>query len=372
MALGCRPNFVQEERPEGPSLGASTSSTSGAETGVDAPTGSRGTDDETTTGRGGPTGSEGSSEPPGVFDVAVSPDVPGEVLCELPEVAACDQLDSDPWHALGLNCPGAPSVEGAFTGAGTQLHVFSGRLGTSNPPVFRPREGVKTVVLSNGDATLLPFSGAGAPSRIYGTSPLADLPHPMTTRAVSEQSDCAQFPSLVGKGDCSNSLEAAFDASNGAAYDLATLQFAAEVPPGAQGIAFDFAFFTAEYPQYYGANGPDMFVAWLESEAWTGNVAFDDAGAPISVNTSFLHYKDAPNALDCPPPCEAAELSGTAMEGRGGTPWLTSQAPVTSGEKIELYFAVFDTIDGALDSVVMLDNVTWTCDHGPVRTTLSL
>jgi hypothetical protein len=134
---------------------------------------------------------------------------------------------------------------------------------------------------------------------------------------------------------------------------------------GTTGFSYDLAMFSTEYPDFYQTQYNDMFVAWLESEAWTGNVSFDEAGNPISLNAGFLDYKDAPNAYDCPAPCNAPELQGTAMQGHAGTKWLTTSAPVTPGETIELIFAVFDLSDGVLDTVVLLDNWLWNCDGGP-------
>jgi len=43
----------------------------------------------------------------------------------------------------------------------------------------------------------------------------------------------------------------------------------------------------------------------------------------------------------------------------GGTGYLTSTGNVIPGETIELRFAVWDSGDGIGDSVVLLDNFTW-------------
>ena len=84
--------------------------------------------------------------------------------------------------------------------------------------------------------------------------------------------------------------------------------------------------------------------------------------------TSVLDYKDAPNPYDCPAPCDAPELDGTAMMDHAGTKWLTTTAGVTPGEEIELVFAVFDLSDPILDTVVLLDNFQWACEGGPQST----
>jgi hypothetical protein len=143
------------------------------------------------------------------------------------------------------------------------------------------------------------------------------------------------------------------------------MRMTVDVPAGAEGFSYNLAMFSTEYPTYYQTQYNDMYVAWLESEQWTGNVSFDDMGNPISLNAGFLDYKDAPNPYDCPAPCQAPELQGTAMEGHAGTRWLETTAGVTPGETIELIFAVFDLSDGVLDTVVLIDNWHWSCDGGP-------
>ena len=343
-----------------------------------APTSGAGAGSSSTTGAGSTTGDAGASGgaedmdtteaepmPPVVFDLGVTPDAGDISLCGAPSPTVCDDMDGDPWHAIGLNCPGGPSVDGAFEGETVQLHVHTGNFGTSNPAAFPPREGSKMVILSSDDATQLASPNFGDLSVSHGNGPLNDLPPPLTKVAVSATETCADNPALVGAGDCSNTIEEQFD-QGGDANDFAAMWFSAEVPAETFGFTYDFAFFSVEYPQYYQTSFNDMYVAWLESEAWTGNISFDEAGAPISLNAGFLDYKDAPNLTgDCPAPCQAPELAGTALVGHAGTKWLTTNAPVVPGETIEVYFAIFDIADTILDSAVMLDNFLWTCEGGP-------
>jgi hypothetical protein len=187
---------------------------------------------------------------------------------------------------------------------------------------------------------------------------------------------CADLPALVGTGDCSNTLweqwNEAFDCAGpdvpcAVAHDYAELRMTMQVPAGTSGISLDFAFGTIEYPNWWQTPFNDMFVAWLDSEAWTGNVSFDDQGNPISLNAGFLDYKDAlpPDGV-CPgDSCEAPELEGFALEGHAATRWLNSTAGVRSGEQIGLVLAVFDLSDGVWDSYVLLDAFAWTCSANP-------
>jgi len=271
-------------------------------------------------------------------------------------------MDDDPWHAIGLNCPGGPQVDGSTSLTGpAQLYVHEGNLGTFMPPPFPPREGNKFVILSSGEAQDLTISGGYASTSIgFGGTP---LPPPIQTNAVSPADDCVANPALVGMGDCSNTIQAQWDQGSGS-NDYAEMRFTVDVPAGTFGFTYDFAMFSTEYPVYYQSSFNDMYIAWLESEQWTGNISFDDMGNPISLNAGFLDYKDAPNPVDCPAPCQAPELQGTAMMGHAGTRWLTTTAGVTPGETIEVVFGIFDLTDTILDTVVILDNFEWACEGG--------
>jgi hypothetical protein len=133
------------------------------------------------------------------------------------------------------------------------------------------------------------------------------------------------------------------------------------VPHTATSIEYSFAFFSTEYPIYYGSEYNDLFVGWLESEQWTGNVSFDAQGAPISLNAGFLDFRDDDATLP--------ELAGTCMSGHAGTKWLSTTAPVTGGEEILLVLAIFDLSDSQLDSYVFVDDVHFGCEGGPPETT---
>lgn len=305
----------------------------------------------------------GPGESPIKFDLGLLPDAGESVFCGAPLPVTCDDQDDDPWHALGLNCPGGPQVTGVYSGAPNAIYVHAGNLGTYVPAPFPPHEGNKMVILSSGNAQDLTVGGLYASTSLPGNDP-GNPPPPILTTSVSATEDCTANPGLVGTGDCSNTIQAQWDQGSGA-YDYAEMRINTEVPAGTFGFSYDLAFFSTEYPVYYQSGFNDMYIAWLESEQWTGNVSFDELGAPISLNAGFLDYKDAPNGFDCPAPCTAPELQGTAMQGHAGTKWLTTTAGVTPGEDIEIVFAIFDLSDNILDSVVILDNWHWDCEGGP-------
>jgi hypothetical protein len=340
--------------------GGMTSSTGAAASTGDGGEGGGGT----TSALDGTSGDDGHPPAPIKYDVGGVPDFPPGSICGAPLPVTCDGSSDDPWRALGLNCPGGPQVDGTINLTGpSQLHVHSGNVGTYVPAPYPPQEGSKIVILSSGNAADLLIAGGYASTDIGGFVP-TPLPAPIVTSAVSPTEDCFDNPGLVGTGDCSNTIEAQWSQGSGS-HDYAEMRIETEVPAGTYGFSYNLAMFSTEYPVYYQSSFNDMYIAWLESEQWTGNVSFDDFGHPISLNAGFLDYKDAPNPYDCPAPCQAPQLQGTAMQGHAGTRWLTTSAGVTPGEDITFVFGVFDLSDGILDTVVLLDNWRWECMGGP-------
>jgi hypothetical protein len=285
--------------------------------------------------------------------------------CQVPLHSSCDDVSNDPWHALGINCPNELQFTTAFTGDAQQLYVHTGQLGTYNPATYPTLEGDKMLILSSGIASEMITAGDQfASTAINGAWVETPLPAPLNMNAVHPTDTCADNPNLVGTGDCSNTLQTQWDQGYGA-FDYAELRMSGTVPAGASGFEYHLAFFSTEYPGFYQTSYNDMYVAWLESELWTGNVSFDEMGNPISLNAGFLDYKDAPNQYDCPAPCTAPELQGTAMQTHAGTKWLTTTAGVSPGEDFTIVWAIWDLSDEVLDSVVILDNFAWNCEGGP-------
>jgi hypothetical protein len=227
---------------------------------------------------------------------------------------------------------------------------------------FQPREGQSMAVISSGRLSDIDKETPDSDSVVNPIwcnvqlpgdySPGETLPPPLVADNVGGQG-CWDNPDLVGMGDCSNTIEMQFK-QGGAAYDYTDLRVEFDVPEGAKGFSFDFAFLTVEYPKYYQTGFNDMFVGWVESESWTGNISFDENGNPISLNASFLEFLD--DDLDLP------EFEGTCMRGHAATNWLTTSHPAAEGEHIEMVFAIFDLQDAKLDSYVLIDNFQWACD----------
>lgn len=163
--------------------------------------------------------------------------------------------------------------------------------------------------------------------------------------------------------------------TTGEPHDGAALELTLQVPPTAQGLSFDFNFYTYEWPQYICSAYNDFFVAILDplpAGQTDGNISFDSQGNPVSVNNSLLEVCDCAGG----PPCVtggktfncslgAAELLGTGFgvdtEGtdHAATGWLRTTAPVAPGTTITLRFGIYDSGDGILNSSVLLDNFRW-------------
>jgi hypothetical protein len=165
---------------------------------------------------------------------------------------------------------------------------------------------------------------------------------------------------------------------SGVPRDGVGVEFELEVPDWAQGLAFDFYFYTFEWPSFICSQYNDFFVALLDPPPpgqSDGNISFDQLGNPVSVNNAFL------SVCGCfgGPPCNAGgktfdcaggtdELMGTGFEGHAGTGWLTTKAPVEPGSTISIRFAIWDSGDGILDSTVLIDNFRWVAEPPEVST----
>jgi hypothetical protein len=278
--------------------------------------------------------------------------------CEVAMHTPCDDASTDMFNAIGLNCPGTPPVTGTLDGHNMAIGL---RTGFGPTAEWAPREGSKYAVLSSGLVVDLDIETPPGDINLSPTHCNDDLgpewdkgmalPAPLRTNNVA--GDCAMDASLLGTGDCSNTIYDQF--SQGvSANDYTEMRIVATVPPTNNSIAYDLAFFSVEYPDYYGSQFNDMYVGWLESESWTGNISFDEMGNPISLNAGFLDFRDDANSLP--------EFAGTCMRQHAGTKWLSSVAPVTPGEQITLVFAIFDLSDSILDSYIFLDNFQWGCE----------
>lgn len=357
-------------------------------------------------------GQDPSSSAPSSTD-SQSASKPEKIACEIPETRACDQVQCSCLSlTLGIGCKSNGS-EQSRPELSTHTNYTQSQLALSKqelPASFAPTEGNRAVLLSTGrieDFSQRPYelrdSGRCDLSRPdfdkfvhHYPCPSRDvpdpikghvLPAPMSLLAVdpSGQKTCIDDPSLVGQGDCSNSMQSLVDARHcwnsadpstcrpEAVHDASAFSIKLTVPRGIRSLSFDFAFLSAEYPfayQHPSRYATDAFVVWLKSEQWTGNVVMDDKGHPMTIENQWLVLKDQVNlAKDCPAPCNEHKLHNFAMQGHAATPWLTTEFPVQGGERIMLTFAVMEFGSPLLDSFALIDNLRWGCNgslKGPV------
>ncbi|MBV1857741.1 MAG: choice-of-anchor L domain-containing protein [Nannocystaceae bacterium] len=291
--------------------------------------------------------------------------------CEAMAHVPCDAGTTDVFAAIGLGCEGEIQITGTTQGDPASIGI---RTGFGATDTWAPREGSSFAVIGSGSVAELdsetppndPNSVGLTTGPTYCNDDMLASPDPGGTlpapvRVTDVVGDCTTDETLLGSGDCSRTISGQFS-QGGAAFDYAELRIIANVPEGNNSISYDFAFFSTEYPDYFGGVFNDMYVGWLESESWTGNISFDEQGAPISLNAGFLDFRDDSASLP--------EFGGTCMKQHAGTKWLSSTAPVTPGEQITVVLAVFDLADPVLDSYVFLDNWQWGCDGtgGPVTT----
>jgi len=274
----------------------------------------------------------------------------------------CDDGTNDPFVAIGITCPDMPPVVAAVAGSDQARGVLT-KFGETDE--WNPTQGSAMAVIASGLIEDIPLETPPGDSDASPThcnddldvdfggayDPGTTLPDPLIP--VDVGGDCAADPSLVGTGDCSNSIQSQFD-QGVSANDYSELRVVATVPELTNSFSYDLAYFTTEYPYYWGTMFNDMYVGWLQSDKWTGNISFDEMGNPISLNASFLDFMDDGGNLP--------EFAGTCMRQHAATKWLTTTAPVVPGEEIIVVFAIFDLSDSILDSYVLLDNWVWGCE----------
>jgi hypothetical protein len=222
-----------------------------------------------------------------------------------------------------------------------------------------PLEGASVLGLSSG-AARQPTDPDFVPPAGYAKGYTAEVPD-----GVSQLS-----PSCPG------------DVFTGEPNDAIALEVVMVPHPDAKGLAFDFDFYTYEWPDWVCTEFNDYFVALLDPAPSSGkpNISFDSEGNLVTVNNALVSHCHC----DGGPPCQAGmgpfvsyscengadRLEGTGFYGeadsggnsRAATGWLTTQAPITPGETVRLRFATWDSGDGNLDSTTIIDNFRWLGD----------
>lgn len=252
-------------------------------------------------------------------------------------------------HARWVHPDGKPTSGGFGCQSGPPNAQSRGLL-TSFGPHVKPRHGSSMVAISSGVARagVHGESPEGANMRTCGNAPPGFPANPPSC------------PQPIDKS----------------ANDGMALELEIRVPTNAKSMAFDFNFYTYEFPDYHCHMFNDGFVALL----WSGNknvpanknISFDNKGNAISVNNSLVEVCEpntrTPNGTVFPCSLGPTQLEGTGFEGRGATGWLQTQAGVVPGETVLLRFAIWDTGDHILDSTALIDNFRWDVEGGEVVT----
>jgi hypothetical protein len=267
-------------------------------------------------------------------------------LCDNPR---CTRLVAATWY--GPNIANAKRVTGHM-GSGTQ---------------FKPHQGSLMSLLSSGTADD-DVDTAG-----YLTCPGTDFGVKFNN------------PMPLPKSQNINPCNTGVDESGVEVHDYTELRMTVKAPINAGSYAFDFAFFSEEYPVYVCQGYNDTFLAIQTSQQFPSGqqIAYDANNHRINVNNAF--FQDCNSCVNCVPgytftvscnPNSLSLLNGTSYEkllgpsssppsqcnlshGSGGTDWLKTTSPIVPSEQFTLSWIVFDEADGILDSAVILDHFHW-------------
>jgi hypothetical protein len=292
----------------------------------------------------------------------------------------CQMADASHWGLVS-----AAYTDG-FGSSGTP-HATQHAIAPTFGSAITPREGASLAVLSTGFAT--PYDNSSSvPSQ--GQFKNNSASYNATGGPVPPG-----FPKAA-KGCPDASTDTLLKAANMVTNDVIDVKLQLKVPNNAQGIAFDFDFYSGEWPDFVCSEFNDSFIAYLSSSAFNSgaadNMSFDSLNNPVSVNNGFFDRCTPGATLGCKGTAEAAKsvcaggegeladtgflnpkgnygscksggsggTSGVASSAAGGaTGWLTSQAPVKPGETITIEFMIWNTGDESYDSSVLLDHLTW-------------
>lgn len=236
--------------------------------------------------------------------------------------------------------------------------------------VIRPREGKRLGVLSTGYAQ--EFNGGPNMPFTEGHWAVPDAAGAVPPGFPKGAEGCPQDPRV---------------------NDVVDLRLELKAPGNARGFAFDFDFFSSEWPVFICTKYNDGFIAYLSAPSYNGgkadNISFDARNNPVSVNNGFFDRCTPNIPLNCSNPnlerstCPGGpgELAGTGFgliedgcgqgfpsTSGGATGWLFSSAPIAPGETFTLDLILWDTGDADFDSLVLLDNFRWIAGEVTTKT----
>ena len=256
--------------------------------------------------------------------------------------------------------------------------------GTNNTPLF----GSRLVVLSTGSPVNVGQAGYQAYEPGFDTETSSAMPADWLSANGGVVPTAPGCPALSGS----------------VAENPVMLTLRVRVPNNARSFTVNANFFSADYPEYVCSSYNDVFLVLLNS-AYNGalpnpsdmNLAQyftgDTKPYPVGVNLAFgntgLFTQCVASSTGCysgivgtTNTCQSTnDLIGTGMGVAenicgadnlvgGATGWLAVRGNVVPGEIITLRFAIWDTSDGASDSLALLDNFRWSATTVTPGTTL--
>ena len=120
-------------------------------------------------------------------------------------------------------------------------------------------------------------------------------------------------------------------------------------------LAFDFRFYSDEFPEFVGSQFNDAFIAQLGA----ANITVDPTTGAINAPGNFAAGAgDMISVNESGPSATSADAAaGTTYD--GATTLLTARVPVTPGAANSLFLSIFDQGDSAYDSAAFVDNVRY-------------
>lgn len=164
---------------------------------------------------------------------------------------------------------------------------------------------------------------------------------------------------VVGSADNPNNSTKTSEAlgrlNNEQGKDLVELYLTLRPPSDAVCLAFDYAFYTEEYPEYFGPPGRGKYPG-----ARNDNLDYDDVfTATIGTGQALETFaSDSVSTLDF------SGSTGTTYDGVAGP--FTAVARLRPGDRPVAYvvLSIEDITDAIYDSAVFLDNFRWLTDPG--------
>ena len=328
-------------------------------------------------------------------------DTSGCDICYAPyKNEPCDNNSNDRMHALELNCAllngedfnelnstslvnGSLSFHAPDSDSWRVIRQFGTAIDPdTNKPYWSARGGEKFIALSTGNLDVpvggvLEMASGAAQSGQNGENDnpdnLVELPGVMNHQhgGFDEQDPevLSPFDKCEPGLDCSNTLEEHWLTGTGKGHEVLYFEFQVPVPMGTHSFELDFAFFSAEYPEWNGDDFlpfSDIAIIWAQSEEYTGNISFidDGQGNKQPLVTLYLNERGLIAFNE-----DHEALEGTGFDGVGGTTgWLKARGNAMPGETLTLALSVIDRGDKLIDTVLLLDNFQWGCSACPQGT----